>query len=527
MYRIGIDIGGTKIRVGLFHEKEKRLLADKKELIRNIRNLSGFVKETVETLCDENGIPFSAVTFCGVGIPGTVSEDGKKILKAPNISILSENLPEELASALNVPVRLIQDSRAAAWGEYLVCEKEPRTLVCITLGTGIGTGIVIDGKIYHGALGSAGELGHLPIREGNRACGCGKLGCLEKYCAGGGLDLTAIELLGDGKEAAELFEEAKIGNEAAKQAITDAVQMLGSALVSVVNLLSPDQILFSGGLSRQTEWYLDPLIAYIQAHCYSADGKLPALRGATLGEDSPLYGAALMPAETRSTPANQESGRVQLSASIMCADALRFGEALKEIEESGIEYIHADIMDNHFVPNLMLPPELLTRLRAATSLPFDYHIMTEKPETVIEKLDIRENDIVSVHYESTKHLHRVISLVKAKGGRAAVALNPATPVGMLEEIISELDMVLLMTVNPGFAGQKLVPSTIDKITRTKAFLSERGYDRVLIQVDGNCSFENAVKMCAAGADMLVVGSSSVFHKDLTIKEGVKKLHSLL
>jgi glucokinase len=294
MYRIGIDIGGTKIHVGLFHEKEARLLADKKEYVRNIRNLSEFVKETVATLCDGSGIALSDVTFCGVGIPGTVSEDGKRILKAPNISILSEDLAAELASVLNVPVQLVQDSRAAAWGEYLVCGQKPRTLVCITLGTGIGTGIVIDGKIYHGALGSAGELGHLPTHKEGRACGCGKIGCLEKYCAGGGLDLTAAELLGAGKGAAELFEEAKNGNESAKQAIADAVQMLGSALVSVVNLLSPDCILFSGGLSKQTELYVDPLIAYVREHCYSA-GLLPTVKTAALGENSPLYGAALMP----------------------------------------------------------------------------------------------------------------------------------------------------------------------------------------------------------------------------------------
>ena len=259
MFRIGVDIGGTKINIGLFDET--KLIENKKEYVKNITVLSEFVKNTVMELAAKHGVSVSEIVSCGVGIPGTVSEDGKHILKVPNIDLLSDCLAEELEKTLNVPVRFIQDSRAAAWGEYLVCETKPKTLVCITLGTGVGTGIVIDGKIYHGALGAAGELGHLPVvHAGGRPCGCGKNGCLEKYCAGGGLDLTAEELLGKGKRATDLFDEVKKGNEVAKTAVSDAVRMLGSALVSIVNLLSPDCILFSGGLSLQTELYLNPVI---------------------------------------------------------------------------------------------------------------------------------------------------------------------------------------------------------------------------------------------------------------------------
>ena len=525
MYRIGIDIGGTKIHVGLFQEQEKRLLESKKVAVKDIEDLAGFIKETVVNLADKHGVALSDVTLCGVGIPGTVSEDGRRIVKAPNIRILKENLAEELETVLGIPVLLVQDSRAAAWGEYLMLEEKPRALVCVTLGTGIGTGIVLDGRIYHGSLGSAGELGHLPVRENGRVCGCGKRGCLEKYCAGGGLDLTASELLGEGKTAHDLFGEAKAGNEKAKEAISDAVSMLGAGLVSIINLLSPDCILFSGGLCLQEALYLEPLMDYIRKHAYSAKDKLPALRIAMLADASPLYGAAFLPADgCKRTP--ERGARPLISASIMCADALHFKDALQEIEEAGIEYIHGDIMDNHFVPNLMIPPELLNRLRVATKLPFDFHIMTENPETVIPRLTIREGDFVSVHYESTRHLSRVIALVKETGAKAAVAINPATPVWMLEEILTEIDMVLIMTVNPGFAGQKIVPGAIEKIKRTRAFLDERGYHDIMIEVDGNCSFENSVKMAEAGADILVAGSSSVFCADLTVKEGVKKLAAL-
>lgn len=518
MYRIGIDIGGTKINIGLFEDCEKKLIAHKKIYIADITDLSENIKTVVYELCSENDVNSDEIASCGVGIPGTVSADGKNIIKAPNIEILDKDTATKLEMVLNVPVKLVQDSRAAAWGEYLCGGAVGAdTAVCVTLGTGIGTGIVMNGAIYNGALGCAGELGHLVAVEGGRGCGCGKKGCLEKYCAGGGLDITAGELHGEGKTASDLFDEAKKGNEKAKSAIDNAVAMLGRGLISIVNLMSPDCILFSGGLSDQEEMYLKPVIEYIKSHCYMTD-KLPVIKKAELGELSPLYGAAFIPIEKKRKP--------MLSASIMCADVLNMGKALGEIKDAGIDYLHCDIMDNHFVPNMMMPMEFLNKLRPATDLPFDFHIMAENPETVIEKLVIKENDIISVHYESTIHLQRVITLVKEKGAKAAVALNPATPISVLEEILPELDMVLLMSVNPGFAGQKIVPTSFEKIAKLRKYLEEKGLD-IPIEVDGNCSFENVPKMYNAGVDIFVVGTSSVFKSDMTIKEGTEKLLDLI
>ena len=217
----------------------------------------------------------------------------------------------------------------------------------------------------------------------------------------------------------------------------------------------------------------------------------------------------------------------QLAASIMCADILHMQEPLKEIKEAGIEYLHCDIMDNHFVPNLMMPMEFLNKLRLVTDLPFDFHIMAENPESIIQKLDIKQQDIISVHYESTKHLQRVISLIKEKGAMAAVAINPSTPLVVLEKILPELDMVLIMSVNPGFAGQKIVSTSFEKIRKVRKMLSDRGFTHIKIEVDGNCSFENVPKMYEAGADIFVVGTSSVFKKDLSVRQGVEKLMSTI
>ena len=528
MYRLGIDIGGTKINIGLFDESSKELVAFEKSYVTDITDLCVHVKTVVERLCEKNALTLDAISACGVGIPGTVSTDGKRIIKVPNISILSSDTPSEIEKALGIPTVALQDSRAAAWGEYLCgAGQGAESVVCVTLGTGIGTGIVLDGKIYDGALGCAGELGHTVAVEGGRECGCGRRGCVEKYAAGGGLDITARELLGEGKTSVDLFREAESGNGKAKNAISDAVRILGRALVSIVNLMSPECILFSGGLSAQKELYLDPIIEYIKTHCYMTD-TLPTLARAQLGEYSPLYGAAFIPIkEKKQNTKGKGKVRPQLSASLMCADILNMGEALCKIENAGIEYIHCDIMDNHFVPNLMIPMEFLNKLRGATSLPFDFHVMCEKPETVVEKLDIREGDFISIHYESTVHLHRVISLVKSKGARAAVAINPATPICMLDEILPEIEMVLIMSVNPGFAGQRIVPTSFDKIKRMKQYLLEKGFDNILIEVDGCCSFENVPKMYDAGADVFVVGTSSVFKSGMSVKEGTDKLLSMI
>lgn len=519
MYKVGIDIGGTKINTGIFEKETKKLVAVKKTYVKEIKNLSQHINDVIKKMCAQNDIDPKEIISCGIGIPGTISDDGRRILKVPNIDILSDDIAKKMENDLKVPVRLVQDSRAAAWGEYLCGGgRGANGVVCVTLGTGIGIGVVVDGKIYSGALGCAGELGHLPVKENGRACGCGKTGCLEKYCAGGGLDITARELLGDDKTAAELFEEAKSGNAEAKTAIEDAVKTLGSGLVSIVNLMSPDCLLFSGGLSEQEEMYLNPVIDYIKEHCYSAD-KMPIIKKAELGELSPLYGTAFIPM--------LEKRKAILSASIMCADILNMKAALEEIKDAGIEYLHCDIMDNHFVPNLMMPMEFLNKLRDASDLPFDFHIMAENPETVIERLDLKKNDIISVHYESTVHLQKAITLIKEKGSKAAVAINPATPLNVLEEILPQLDMVLIMSVNPGFAGQKIVESSFDKIRRMRKMLEERDLCNILIQVDGNCSFENVPKMYDAGADIFVVGTSSVFKKGQTIKDGAEKLFKLL
>ena len=216
-----------------------------------------------------------------------------------------------------------------------------------------------------------------------------------------------------------------------------------------------------------------------------------------------------------------------ISPSLMCADFLNLGDELKKLEKNGIEYLHIDIMDGDFVPNYTLGTDFVKKLKSATSIPLDVHMMVRNPENKLDWIPFGEGDYVSVHYEACTHLQRALSMIRAKGGKPMLALNPGTPLSVMEEVLPDLDAVLIMTVNPGFAGQKLIPSTLDKIRRLRKYLDENGYGHVEIECDGNVSFENAKKMREAGANIFVAGTSSIYAKDGSFEENIQKLRAAI
>ncbi len=217
----------------------------------------------------------------------------------------------------------------------------------------------------------------------------------------------------------------------------------------------------------------------------------------------------------------------EISASMMCANFIDIRGDLNALKEAGIEYLHFDIMDGAFVPNYALGPCFLNSLRAHTDITYDIHLMVEKPEDKLRCFDIRSGDYVSVHYEAACHLQRVLASIKEAGAHPGVALNPGTPFYLLEEVLDDMDFVLIMTVNPGFAGQKLIKQAISKISRVKDYLSKKGRPNIKIQVDGNVSFENARIMRGAGADIFVAGTSGMFMKDLSIQEAAAQLRGAI
>jgi ribulose-phosphate 3-epimerase len=208
---------------------------------------------------------------------------------------------------------------------------------------------------------------------------------------------------------------------------------------------------------------------------------------------------------------------IQLAPSMMCADISLIPETLAAFDEGGAEWLHIDVMDGAFVPNMQIGVDYAHQLRTLSGIPLDIHLMVYEPGDKVAWFDPQPGEYVSVHYESTPHPQRVLADIRERGARAMIALNPATPIASIEYLLDDIDAVLIMTVNPGYAGQKLIPSTIGKIAALRSYLNERGHDNIEIEVDGNVSVPNAHKMIAAGADILVLGTSAIFKKDAALE----------
>ncbi|WP_141431229.1 ribulose-phosphate 3-epimerase [Bacillus sp. 03113] len=203
---------------------------------------------------------------------------------------------------------------------------------------------------------------------------------------------------------------------------------------------------------------------------------------------------------------------VKIAPSILSADFSKLGEEIKDVEIGGADYIHVDVMDGHFVPNITIGPLIVDAIRPVTKLPLDVHLMIENPDQYIEAFAKSGADYITVHVEACPHLHRTIHLIKSYGVKAGVVLNPATPVESIQHIIEDIDMVLLMTVNPGFGGQSFITSVLPKIVKVKEMVQERGLS-VEIEVDGGVNKETAKACIKAGATVLVAGSAIYNEKD--------------
>ena len=206
----------------------------------------------------------------------------------------------------------------------------------------------------------------------------------------------------------------------------------------------------------------------------------------------------------------------EISASMMCSNLIDLKETLRIFESEGVEYLHIDMMDGAFVPNFGLGVDYIRGLRELTSIPLDLHLMIKDPEYKLPWIGIKNTDIVSIHYESSFQVQRVLDWLLPYGCKRFLAINPATPVNVLEEVLDYIDGVNLLMVNPGFAGQKIVPSTIKKAEKIAKLLKNSGHEDIIIEVDGNITLENAFKLRQMGASIFVAGSSSIFKGNLQI-----------
>lgn len=217
----------------------------------------------------------------------------------------------------------------------------------------------------------------------------------------------------------------------------------------------------------------------------------------------------------------------KLSASLMCADLMNLQKSVDELKKAGIDYLHIDIMDGSFVPNITLGFDLINAIKAVTDIPLDIHMMVNEPSKFFDMMKLDENDIICVHYESDIHIHRVLSQIKAKGCKAGLALNPQTPLESVKYLTDYIDMLLVMTVSPGFAGQKLFAAAERKVAEARKLLDDAGLADMPIEVDGNISIENGRKLSKSGADIFVLGTSSLFLKDKELSQAAQDVRSAL
>lgn len=292
--RLGIDIGGTKAALVLLDAKEEivgcRTVTTGAE--KSCKTIVGDIVRVTGELLESLDISMEELMFIGIGVPGTVDERAKVVIHAPNLGWKDEPLADYFREACGKEPVLVQDTRAAAWCEARQ-RRDKRCVVCVTLGTGIGCGIVMDGHIWHGAMGTAGEIGHIPVVMDGKICACGKRGCMEVYSSGTGIARSARgRRLAENSE--EVFELAKKGDDKALALLLRAVDYAAAGICAMINTLSPDAVIFSGGLSKQRELYVAPLMERIRSMAYPQAVERLCMELSSFGSEAPAIGAAFV-----------------------------------------------------------------------------------------------------------------------------------------------------------------------------------------------------------------------------------------
>jgi glucokinase len=302
---LGIDLGASKAIIGAL-DAAGNILSKSKVDIRGCAGDSGKVLPLVAAeaarVCAAAGLSLSDIGFIGMGVPGTVDREKNRVIYAPNLDWHDVEVDPVMRGRLGQSAVLVQDSWAGALAEYLRgAARGHRVVACITLGTGIGTGIIIDGKIYHGAYNALGETGHLVVEDDGEPCGCGRRGCVEAYASGRGIvrAARAVQAWSDREsihDAEVVFQRAAAGDPEARRIIDSAVRHLGMGIVNTINVLGPGIVVLSGGMCTQEELLVAPVRDYVMRRAYTTILAGGALRIVTalLGEEAPMIGAALL-----------------------------------------------------------------------------------------------------------------------------------------------------------------------------------------------------------------------------------------
>ena len=309
MYYIGVDLGGTNIAVGLVDETGKILDSMSTPTLspRSYKEIVADMARLIKEIINNAGLSVNDIESIGIGSPGSVDDDRGMIIYANNLDFDHAPIAEEMRKHIDLPVHIENDANAAAFGEYVVNGKGAKNVIFVTLGTGVGGGIIINGKLYKGANGAAGELGHCVLVEGGLPCTCGMNGCWEQYASVTALisqTKAAIEKNPDslmvkiseergvvnGRTA---FEAAKKGDKAAEEVVSQYAQYIAAGTVSMINIFQPEKLIIGGGISREGDYLLNPVREFCNAKSYKTDGKKTIIEAATLFNDAGIIGAAL------------------------------------------------------------------------------------------------------------------------------------------------------------------------------------------------------------------------------------------
>lgn len=217
----------------------------------------------------------------------------------------------------------------------------------------------------------------------------------------------------------------------------------------------------------------------------------------------------------------------KISVSVMCSDLMNLERDFRELERLGVDYLHVDVTDAHFVPNLTFGVDFIRAMHGVTALPLDIHMMVEEPGPLLDAMDLRSGDLVSLHVEQGERLHGLARALRARGVRFGVVLNPEVPVASLEPYLDEMEWVTLMLVHPGFAGAKLIDGILDKVAEARRYLDAKGYPDVEISVDGSVSCERAAYMRRLGASIFVGGTAGIYRKGMTLARSVPQFRQAI
>lgn len=217
----------------------------------------------------------------------------------------------------------------------------------------------------------------------------------------------------------------------------------------------------------------------------------------------------------------------KLSVSMMCADLMHIGDEVKKLEKNGVNYLHIDIMDGQFVPNLTFGPDFVNALRGITNIPLDIHLLMDHPRVIIRSMSIKEGDIVTIHSECKESIMENVAFIKQKGAKFGLALNPDTDIEEVKKYLPYVDVILLMLIVPGFAGSMMIHGMMEKVGKTRCFLDDNGYHNIEISVDGSVSCDRAKYMRSLGASIFVGGTAGIYRKGMNVNDTIPSfIHSI-